>query len=95
MLEALLTAAFDATPEKLEAARAPLAASLRATSLQAARCVPLMAHSMMLLARPWHGQAVLALGRQLQCWGAGEWCEQGEYANSAPSSQRTGRDQGG
>ena len=37
VLEVLLSAAFDATPEKLEAVRAPLAASLRATSLQAAR----------------------------------------------------------
>ena len=47
MLDAVLTSAFDATPEKLETAREPLKASLHAMALKAARqallyflCVP-------------------------------------------------------
>ena len=38
MLDVLLTAAFDATPSKLEVAGPPLLACLRAASRAAARC---------------------------------------------------------
>jgi len=37
VLDSVLTSAFDATPEKLEAARKPLKASLHAMALKAAR----------------------------------------------------------
>ena len=37
VLDSVLTSAFDATPEKLEAARKPLKASLHAMALKASR----------------------------------------------------------
>lgn len=75
MLEALLSAAFDATPEKLEAARAPLAASLLATSLQAARCAPLMAP---LFDTTCHRLPGPGMGRLCLHWGGS--CSAGERA---------------
>ena len=42
VLDAVLTCAFDAPAEKLEAARKPLKASLHAMALKAARSAPHM-----------------------------------------------------
>jgi hypothetical protein len=49
VLDAVLTSAFDATPEKLEIARKPLKASLHAMALKAAR----QALSWFLCSRSW------------------------------------------
>ena len=44
VLDAVLTSAFDATPEKLEAVRKPVKASLHALALKAARSAHPLCH---------------------------------------------------
>ena len=44
VLDAVLTSAFDATPEKLEAVRKPVKASLHAMALKAARWAKALCH---------------------------------------------------